>query len=129
MPTEPECDRRRTECRGSVYSAINRVDEKVDEVDRAKVGKWAFGIILTIAMLAMAGVLSYLAVRGNGKATTEDLAGVRARADAAVEETKALKARQEMILRGQDELRASQDAMRREMGEDLKKILDRLPPK
>jgi|GEM_PF-5020886 len=112
MPSAKDCEDIRRECRSSVYSAINRVDDKVD----AKVSRWVIGIIITILSLVMSGAFGYMILRGNGKASAEDLKDAKSKIEATREEASETRATQRMILQGQAEMRR-----------DLKEILDRLP--
>jgi len=105
MPTETQCNDRRTDCRRGIYKAINE-----------KVGRWAFGLVLMLVTAIMGGVLGYAILRGNGKASQEDLEAVRATVAETREDASEMRATQRMILQGQAEMRA-----------DLKAILDRLP--
>jgi len=99
--------RRHADESGRLWAAINR---------RAKLGTVL--LILGLTLAAAGSVIGYAVYRANGKAAVEDLREVRASADANRERCRALEARQELLLEGQ-----------REMRDDVKKILARLPPR
>ena len=90
---------------GRLWAAINR---------RAKLGTVL--VIIGIVLAAAGSVIGYAVYRANGKAALEDLREVRASVEVNRERCRALEARQELLLEGQ-----------REMRDDVKKILDRLP--
>lgn len=105
MPTETQCNDRRTDCRRGVYKAIE-----------AKVSRWAFGLVLSLVVIIMSGVLGYVILRGNGKASEADLEAVRSTVAETREDASEMRATQRMILRNQGE-----------MQRDIKTILERLP--
>ena len=96
---------RRSDESGKMWTAINR---RV---------KFTTGLVVLGIILAAAGsVIGYAVYRANGKAAIEDLREVRASVEVNRERCRALEARQELLLEGQ-----------REMRQDIKAILDRLP--
>ena len=105
MPTETQCNDRRTDCRRGIYKAINE-----------RVSRWAFALVLGLVTTIMGSILGYCIWRGNGKASDEDLEAVRATVAETREDASEMRATQRMVLQGQEEMRA-----------DLKTILDRLP--